>query len=322
MLIGIENNIPKDQLRIELMLGNLCNHKCSYCFPGSNEGDAPWPNLNLLTKNLCHLLDRYIEFGKKNFKLYLIGGETTLWKDLPKFCKYIKSKYDIQINISTNGSRSTGWWFNNADCFDNVEISVHHEFAKIEHIKRVADIIYEKNIFVNCNVLFDYAYFNKCKDIVKELSKNTKRWPILAKTVLISGKTYYNDEQSQYLENSLKRWPNPFWYFKVKKNDRLRVKLKFDNGKTKTVKGDNYLMLKGLNSFKGWQCNIGVDHISIFKDGTIKGNCMQTLYGNKFDYNLYRESFENEFQPTIGPVTCSQKLCSCSGETIINKSLN
>lgn len=41
MIKGVENNQPSNVLRIEYMLGNVCNQKCSYCFPGSNEGDSP-----------------------------------------------------------------------------------------------------------------------------------------------------------------------------------------------------------------------------------------------------------------------------------------
>ena len=47
----IEGRNP-DVLTIELMLGNLCNYKCSYCFPGSNEGDHPWANTDTLIKNI------------------------------------------------------------------------------------------------------------------------------------------------------------------------------------------------------------------------------------------------------------------------------
>ena len=64
MLTRVINSRKSNVLSIEFMLGNLCNYKCSYCFPGSNEGDHPWPDYELLIKNLKHLLDTYKNKGK------------------------------------------------------------------------------------------------------------------------------------------------------------------------------------------------------------------------------------------------------------------
>lgn len=320
-LIEIKNNLKNNQLRIEYMLGNLCNHRCSYCFPGSNEGTHPWPDVNLAIKNLSHLLDHYVKNGKDYFQLYLIGGEPTLWKDLPKFCRHFKENYNCQINISTNGSRAVSWWDKNAECFDVIEISVHHEFAKIDHIKKVADLIYKKNIYVNCNVLMAYGYFDKCKSIVEDLKLNTKRWPIIAKNVNIDGATFYNKDETEYLENALKRIPNIFWYWRVKKDQELKLKLTFEDGSKKKVIGDNYVSLHNLNYFKGWECNLGLDVIKIFQEGTIRANCQQTLYRLSEDYNLYDKNFVEKFNPKLCTVICQQHICGCSGEISINKKL-
>ena len=55
MITRILNNDDPNLLRIEYMPGNLCNYKCHYCFPGSNEGDVKWPDVDLVLKNLDHL---------------------------------------------------------------------------------------------------------------------------------------------------------------------------------------------------------------------------------------------------------------------------
>lgn len=320
-LVEIKNNLNPNQLRIEYMLGNLCNHRCSYCFPGSNEGTHPWPDVDVAITNLSHLLDHYVKNGKNYFQLYLIGGEPTLWKDLPKFCKHFKENYNCQINISTNGSRSLRWWEENAKYFDVIEISVHHEFAKVDHLKNVADLIYKKNVYVNCNVLMDYGHFEKCKGIVEELKTSKKKWPIIAKNVNINGATFYSKEETEYLENSLKRTPNILWYWRVKKDKELKLKLTFEDGSKKTVVGDNYVSLHNLNQFRGWKCNLGIDVIKIFQEGTIRSNCQQKLYRLDTDYNLYDKDFVKNFNPQICQVICQQRVCGCSGEISINKKL-
>jgi len=319
MLTKIENNSPSNRLRIEYMLGNFCNYKCNYCFPGSNEGTVPWPNIDIVKENLSHLLDQYRKINKTQIQLYLIGGEPTVWKDLPEFCNFFKTKYSTLINISTNGSRSLKWWKENSKYFDQIEISVHHEYAKLDHLIKVSDIIYESNVFVNCNVLFDYGHFDKCKKIVEELSNSQYQWPINAKTVNINGQTFYNDTEIQYLENSLKRIPDIDWYYKVSKTDRTKLNLFFDDGSKKELYGDNWIILNNMNQFFGWKCNIGVDFIKVFQDGTIKSNCNQILYNLDYDFNLYDKDFKEKFNPRISPLICQQKLCECGSETAINK---
>lgn len=321
MIKEIKNNYPTDLLRIEFMLGNLCNHKCSYCFPGSNEGTHPWPNINLVKKNLGHLLDHYKRNGKTKFQFYLIGGEPTLWKDLPELCFFLKEKYDAIINISTNGTRKLDWWQDNCKVFDTIEISVHHEFANVKHIMAVSDLLYNLDVSVVCNVMMDPDHFEKCKSIVKQMKGSKKRWPIIAKSVHFNGQTRYSKEQKKYLILNLKRIPNLFWYWKTLKNPmfRTRVDVVDDNGKQFKVSNNGWFMLHDLNKFKGWQCNLGVDHIEIFQDGTISGNCRQRIYGLSSYYNLYDEQFCKQFSPKIIPVICQQSLCGCTSEITIRK---
>lgn len=317
----IKNNYPPNLLRIEYMMGNLCNHKCSYCFPGSNEGTNPWPDINLVKKNLGHLLDHYKKNGKNRFQFYLIGGEPTLWKDLPELCYFLKNNYDVIINISTNATRKLDWWEKHGNAFDNIDISVHHEFANVSHIISVADLIYEKNINLTCNVLMDPAHFEKCCDIIKELKTSKKRWTIITKSVKYNGLTRYNQEQKDFLKFNIKRLPNIFWYIKTLKNPVFKNKFKVvdENNKTKTIYNDNWFVLNKLNYFEGWNCNLGVDHIEIYQDGTISGNCRQKIYNHNAYYNLYDKNFLEIFNPEISATICKQRICGCSGEIIINK---
>lgn len=321
MIKEIKNNYPTNLLRIEYMLGNLCNHKCSYCFPGSNEGTYPWPDINLVKKNLSHLLDHYKQNGKDKFQFYIIGGEPTLWKDLPELCFFLKEKYNSIINISTNGSRKLDWWADNHKAFDTIEISVHHEFANVRHLISVADLLYTANVNLVCNVLMDPDHFDKCKDIIEQMRSSKKRWGIIAKSVHFNGQTRYSEEQREYLLSNLKRIPNLFWYLKTYKDPvfRTRIDVVDVNNKKFKVPNNSWFALYDLNRFKGWQCNLGVDHIEIFQDGNISGNCRQKIYGLDSYYNLYDNNFTQKFSPKISPTICQQNLCVCSSEIMIRK---
>ena len=184
MIVEVKNNQPSDTLRIEYMLGNLCNHKCHYCFPGSNEGDQPWPDIDIVKQNLGHLLTHYRNNNKPKSNIFFVGGEPTLWKGLPELCTFLKQEFGTLIEMSSNGSKSVSWWKREAHNFDNVGISVHHEFAKLDHIIKVCDLLYEQGIFVNADVLIDPYNFEKCVETVEYLKKFLTFFVICASAVL------------------------------------------------------------------------------------------------------------------------------------------
>lgn len=319
MISKIENDLPKNLLRIELMLGNLCNYKCHYCFPGSNTGDMPWPEYSVLSKNIKHLLDYYKSNGKNLFHFYLVGGETTLWKDLSKFCKFLKENFDVIIEVSTNATRKLDWWEENGSYFDQVGISVHHEQVNIPHIIAVADLLYDKKICLCADVLIDPCHFDKCIDNVEQLTHSKNQWPIIAKTVHFDGEHRYTESQLTYFKDQIKRYPNLDWFYSTSKRQPAHTTVLFSNGETKKVQEDSWLLKNNFNNFKGWTCNLGLDVIKIFSDGRITGNCQQHLFGLDLYSNLYDTNFTEGFNPKFIPVTCSKRICPCPREIITYK---
>jgi molybdenum cofactor biosynthesis enzyme MoaA len=318
MITSISNTFPKDMLRIEYMIGNICNYKCNYCFPGSNEGDQPWPDIVLAKAHFYHLLKHYQSQGKTKFQLFVVGGETTVWSEFPEFCSFIKEHFDVTIEVSTNGSRSTNWWKKNGQFFDHVAISVHHEFVKIPHVVEVGDILYEKGVYVNADVLMDPINFDQCVSNIEQLKTSQHSWPIIAKIVHYDGHHRYDDSQLAYLEDNIKRYPTSQWHLSTTKKPDISITVRSNNEDIVTT-DDGWLIKHNKQIFTGWQCNLGVEFIKIYGDGTITGNCHQHLYGLDYDYNLYDPNFVEKFKPEIKSVTCQQSLCGCNRETIIRK---
>jgi organic radical activating enzyme len=296
-------------LKIEYMLGNTCNFRCSYCFPGSNEGNKSWPKYDIAIKNFKHLISKY----NKPVLVYFVGGEVTLWKDFPRFCREIKKEFDVTITLSTNGSRKLPWWKRNIDCVDVVHVSLHHEYSNIKQIKQLMDFLYESCKESNVDVLMDPREFNKCVNIVEELKKESKPWTIIAKIVLFNGLSNYTTEQEKYFNNMYKRIPSMDWYKKAKKMEPGSITVATDSEQIQ-IHNDSWFALHGVNKFKGWKCNLGVDILKIEANGTMHGNCGEFLYGEKFKYNLYDKNFIKNFNPNIKSVICTKNLCPCSGE--------
>lgn len=316
MIKEIKNNQDPNMLRIEYMPGNLCNHRCHYCFPGSNEGDKLWPDVELVKQNLGHLLKHYEAHGKTKSNIFFVGGEPTLWKGLEELCNYLKNNFDVIIEMSTNGTRKIDWWKNNAKNFDHIGVSVHREFANVSHLIEVCDTLYEQGIFVNADVLMDPEAFDTCLEIVDKLKTSKYNWPIIAKVVHFGGAHRYSQEQLLYFNDSIKRYPEVEWYNTTSKKPVKEITIvKYDNEIIQT-NSDSWLTRNGLNHFKDWQCNLGVDILKIFPDGRITGNCQQKLF--EVD-NLYSPEFVKNFNPVIAPVICTKFVCGCNEEVVCNK---
>lgn len=316
-IIKIDSNLPNDLLRIELVLSDYCNYECWYCFPGSNAAEFPWPKLKEIVDNLTHILDYYkTHLGKKKFVLHVTGGEPTLWKDFGEFAKYFK-EYGCVISMSSNGSRTLRWWKEYGHYFDHVILSCHHEAVDVTHTNAVADILYDKKVWVNAIVLMDPNVWDKCIDIIAGLKTSKRRWSITAVEVFHST-IKYTQEQFDYISDSCKRLPNPIYYFFYKKTIYKKATVFFDNGSKKTV-GHNWLLLHKLHKFNGWSCNIGIDTFVINKRGELSGACGENLYNLPYKFNIYDPKFKEAYAPNLIPTTCHKALCPCTPETNARK---
>ena len=318
-LVKVDSNMPSDYLRIELFLSNVCNYTCRYCSPEFYSGSHRWPKLEQVKDNLGHIIDYYRKTtNKQTVCLFIIGGEPTLWPDFEKFIRYFKDEYNCIISMSTNGSRTLRWWEEHGDYVDDIILSCHHERVDVDHISKVADILYKKGKWVNALVLMDPLCWDKCIGIVNDLKKSKSRWPITVRDLVGVG-AVYTEEQRKYMSSDLKRWPMPWYYFSAKKTAYRKPTVYFDDGSSKQVPL-HWIEANGLNKFQGWSCNIGVDTFFIDKTGEIKGTCNEILYQGTENYNIYDADFKIKFTPNIKPVVCTKQDCICQPEINARKS--
>lgn len=314
-IVQVQKNWPKNRLLIHYALHNVCNYRCWYCFPGSNEGNYRWPELELTLTNLKHLINVYKEkFNKEIFELNLLGGEPTLWGQLSNFVKDLKESYGdkIIISMTTNGSRTIHWWEENGKFFDKVLISCHPETVDPLHIKNVADLLYEKKVYTDVNVLMDTTRWDTCINIIDELKTSKHRWSI-ATAQVIHSTIAFNEEQKLFLKKPMKRLPNLFWLWRCTRHFNYSTKVVDTKGKSKKVK-KNYILLNNLNHFKGWTCDIGIENLNIHFSGAVSSACGENLYGYDFKYNLYDKNFVEKFSPMPRPVICTRVSCDCEYE--------
>jgi organic radical activating enzyme len=320
MITQVIQRWPKNKLRIEIMIGNTCNYKCWYCFPGSNEGTHRWPEFNLFKENLTHLLRYYQRQLKKEvFEIHLIGGEPTLWPELGDFVKFLKENFKVIISMSTNGSRTLRWWKDYGKYFDKVLLSCHHEKVDVQHIKNVGDILYDQNVIVTGMILMDSAHWDKCKSILFDVITSKKRWGVDVQEI-IHPTIKYTQEQTEFLRKHRYRQANLWYFFKNNKHTILNTRVVFENGKTKKIQ-NNEIILNKWNNFKGWDCNLGIDSIFISKEGNITGACGENLYNLNYKFNILKETFIQEFNPILTSTICTKNSCWCQPESNLNKKI-
>lgn len=318
-LIRIEASYPK-LLKIYYDLGNVCNYKCWYCFPGSNEGTVPWPDADKAKKSIVALVNHYLSTGVvDDIELHFLGGEPTLWPKLSEVIEYISTHSKVRIHILTNGSRTMRWWKEYAKYFDFIGISVHHESANIDHIVELGNFLHDSNITFHTSVLMDHNNWDKCMGILNELKSTKKKWVVLTKTIHLNGIPQYTEPQAKFLHNQVKRLPAFKDWFKFLFMKRRKYTAYYDDGSTVKTNTDSYFLLNLLNRYNGWECTLGINYLLITREGDITGGCRQQLYGIQGYYNIYDDNFVNDFKPTIGTVTCEQRLCACSGEAALTK---
>ena len=310
-------------LKLTYELGNVCNYKCWYCFPGSNEGTNPFPKASIIKQNLVSLINYYLNSKiVDQVTLVLIGGEPSYWKDLGEVVEYVSQHTKCKILIVTNGSRAIDWWEQYSRYFDHISISVHHESVDIAHIIALTKLLdkQQKASFF-ADVLMDHTAWDKCINLVDTLIKVRPRVMVTAKPIHINGQMFYDQKQTNYLRNTVKGWPSfkmLYNHFKKLMNISNTEYIFSDGTKIKT-KNEHYPILNMLNRFKGWECSLGVNSLTIDRAGNLTGACKQKLFGLDHYFNINDNNFIEKFNPAIKPVICQNTLCLCDGETVLSK---
>lgn len=320
--------IDPKRFNVEYFLGNICNHKCHYCFPGSNEGTYQWPELDVTLKNLEKIFSFFLSKANKEFiDLKLIGGEPTLWPGLQSLVSFLKERFNIKITLSTNASRTLRYWQEISQYLDDIQISVHHEYANLDHIIEVANYIYStRQTVLSVNVLMDPYNFDKCIEIVNYLKTNSTGWMLAMSPVQFDGRTVYNDVQTNFIKDKNVRMPPQDWVEELILKNKLtgnknanKSVATFDNGSEQIVDG-HFLIVNKLNNFSGYKCNLGIDRIFINPTGLISGANDCVLFNGKL--NIYQNGIDAVLNSVkIEPIICNRDLCVCSAETSLTKEI-
>jgi organic radical activating enzyme len=317
-IVSVDNAWKDDVFKIDINLGNYCNYKCWYCWPGSNEGTQKFPDLDLIKTNISHLITYMRDHGnKKVFDIHFCGGEPSHWPKLLEFVKYLKEEFNCLISMTSNGSKKMSWWKEAAKYFDRVHLSCHREFVDLKHFRDVADFLYKEKVVSSASVMMDPREWDQCMEIVDYLKQSKYSWTIRY-VEIIDSSIKYTEEQINILKKHRARRSNPIQFWLRNKYLINKISVVDEDGKRHRIQ-DNELLLKKRNNFYGWECTVGVHWVNISMHGWIGGTCNQTPYGEEEKFNLYDPEFPNKFKPNLVASICSKTSCVCSPEVTMPK---
>ena len=169
---NIKAIIPAKDKWVSLVwqVNDWCNFRCTYCsewnWAGRNKNED---DINLIVSTLERIMLHYKDKGYKYFKLYLSGGEPTMWAGLIPVVEKFREIAEWPgscVGINTNFSRSVKWWEEHHHLFEDVVASYHAEWTKEEKYLKCYKFLQDKKNLVHIyndhcradGILFDTVY--------------------------------------------------------------------------------------------------------------------------------------------------------------------
>ena len=306
-------------ISIVWQVNDWCNFRCTYCsewnWAGRNKNDK---DINLIVHTLEKIMLHYKDNGYRYFKLYLSGGEPTMWAGLiPVVQKFreIAEWPGSCVGINTNFSRPVRWWEENHYLFEDVVASYHAEWTKEKKYLETFKFLQDKKNYQCSRIMMHHKHFQQCIDFGDKIKDTCDNYMIEYAPVYDelrpSTDPYFYEE----------KWQMDF--FKTRSSARQQVipidkqpnwawakVMHTDN--TITDIDTNAIITEGKNFFKGWTCNIH-ESLHIHPNGRIQqascgvGPIVGNIVQGKFNIKLAEA------------ITCPKTHCHCAADFNISK---
>lgn len=268
-----ETNTALEVFEINWTLGNVCNYSCSYC-PAFKHDASIITNLGETEKARIDWLLKSIKqsTGVDFFLFNFSGGEPTRVPGFAEFCTWLKSNHHAWIKINTNASRPISFWRENWQNFDRISMSFHSEFADVESFLEKYIFLSER-LHTHVSLMMHPLNWEKCIDLAGKL-KNLKKH-VFSYCMLFEGwpnqnmvvDRRYTEEQLHFLRSSNGTVSN-YQALPGGKFSR-RFITRWSDGTKNTALSKQDIINRNYNNFKGWDCWVGLRHLSIDERGDI-----------------------------------------------------
>jgi organic radical activating enzyme len=301
-LIQIDHVVSRRRniLVVDWMLGSPCNYDCHYCPPSLHDGKKRWVASSKILAFSERLADLCNERSLTVF-LQFSGGEVTL---IPRFVETLKELRGLgcETAILSNGSRSLDWWSEAVRFLNQVVLTFHPESADVNHFSSVASLL-SSCTRVHINVAAPPYHFSVAQAAARHFAANCQDVTILLKPMLVG----FGDELFPYSAEQLTILRTDRFVAVTSRpvvSARGEMTGTFANGAVRTMQAKQFLT-EHLNHWRGWECNIGLESLSIEHSGTIyRGACREGGAIGHIERYL-------EFDLPSKPIICGKRTCAC-----------
>jgi hypothetical protein len=214
--------------------------------------------------------------------------------------------------ITSNGSRTLKWW----DRWKNVarnkaslSLSFHPEFASVDHIVQVCNSLQDEIDVTVMNMLLP-SKIHKYIELFEKISQNNIKVHVRGKAIRDWGNKQW---VIRYSDTDLSLLKMSYTPKKVQLNKPAPNHLVTD-GKTIDKQKFNEIITNKMNTFKGWQCEIGSKRLSIDTDGSVYA--AECYTGRKYKMGHIKTGITN----IPKKVQCDTEVCGSAIEIKVPKS--
>jgi len=295
-----ETKDRKDLLMVNWELGNTCNYECSYCPAELHDGSHAWPTHDAIVQ----FVERLVALTRphaRTIHIQFTGGEVTLVRGLGGLLRTLRD-LGCRLSIISNGSRSVLWWTDLLPQLDAAVLTFHPESAKIEHFERVVQLL-SASIRTHVNVTAPPAFFESALAVFERLGRLCPDTTMLLKPLLVD----FGDQLYPYSAEQLEILTHSQREARVRRSSydpRGDMLVTYADGSS-ARKGPSTFVADGTNQWFGWECDVGLELLSIDMDGRIyRSLCRE---GGE----LGHISDPGSFALPVQPVACTRDRCSC-----------
>ena len=287
------------------IINNICTNQCSYCPTDLHTG----VNHNYDWNNARKFFDTLFEKYGKVF-CSIAGGEPSVSPFLPEVVKTFHTK-GSGVSITTNGAKTADYWNDIAPYISSLVFSWHPEF--VEKVLAAS-----KHTRVTVRIMMYNHHWKKSVDafnFYKTIPEIDMVTPVRVYDwvgkVDIDSHNYTAEQLEWFKENQ------SVGHFNKRPNivtPGTDLKFYFSDGTSIVNPSIINFINQGYTNFRNHICEAGVKHLYVNWEGNVyRANCrIGGVIGNIND--------PDNIQWPTSPILCTQDLCSCSTDVIINKS--
>jgi len=316
---------------------DMCNYDCSYCEPYNHRtiDVSTMPKVEDLIAVSDKIKAAVPE--DKTVLVVLTGGEPFL---IPNFELFLQRlvEHKFKIFIFTNGSMPAKMYERCSEALKSVNIflSFHPETADIEKFVNLTVRLKENGGKVEVRAMLVPTLFNRVNVLEEQLKPHSIGINKLIVFPLVNTTTQHINmpfQTSRHLEDYTQKSDLTLDYFSEDEkaiiksiederknsaptNNRKNFKINLtveEDGIIKTTQASAYsIIMKDLNKFKGWSCNVGMKKLAIDANGDMHfGICKNDgKIGNVFNDEIVFNTI-----PTI----CRRSQCLTVDEIMVTK---